>query len=281
MVVRTLMRQLPHFFAATRGRLFYMNQELVDRSLAYAAALSSHPIEPGMELDHETLVALSTLLPQNKFIRALFPVVDGLPVDYICEIQCDMCDSLKQTPLRKTQLIAYMECLRRIHEGSHRINCQTVARCKECKEAEILADRQKQELQHREFIESRRKDFQNNTDFLIKYYLLVDAKPGEGSDWRKLAAQMERLLAVCNEDRFAEAIIEMEYGEFLRTPYWKIVSYEVKKKHKFRCVMCDSNQHLQVHHKNYSLHGYEHTYEGIRSLTCVCDNCHAKHHGHE
>lgn len=258
-----------------------MNQELVDRSLAYAAALSSHPIEPGMEFDHETLVALSTLLPKNKFIRALFPVVDGLPVDYICEIQCDRCDSLKKTPLRKTQLIAYMECLRRIHEGTHRINYQTVATCEECKQAEVLAQKQAWEARKAQFVQDIKRDSQKNTDYLIKNFLIVDGVPNEGFDWKKLAAQMKSLCATCNTDRLAEAIKELEYGEFLRTPYWKIVSFDVKSKHKFRCVMCDSNQHLQVHHKNYSLHGYEHTFEGIRSLTCVCDDCHSKHHGYE
>lgn len=257
-----------------------MNQQLVDRSLAYAEALSSHPIEPGMEFDHETLVAISTLLPENKFIRALFPVMGGLPIDYICEIQCDRCQSLKKTTLKKTQVIAYMECLRRIHAGTHKINCQTVATCKECKQAEILADKQKHESQHRDYIEKRAKDIEKHTDFLIKNYLLVDGKPSQGADWKKLASQMQWMVSACDEDRFAEAIIIMEYGEFLRTPYWKIISYEVKKKNKFRCVMCDSSERLQVHHKNYSLHGYEHTYEGIRSLTCVCDNCHSKHHGH-
>jgi hypothetical protein len=257
-----------------------MNQELVDRSLAYTEALRSHPIEPGMEFDHETLVALSTRMPQNKDIRALFPLVGGLPIDYVCEIQCDRCNLFKKTLLRKTQLIAYMECLRRIYEKTHKINCQTVATCEECKKAEIFASKQKQELKHREFIENRKKDFQNNTDFLIKYYLLVDAKPLDGCDWKTLATQMGRLVDVCDTSRLAEAINEMEYGEFLRTPYWKIVAYEVKRKNKFRCVMCDSSEHLQVHHKNYNFHGYEHTYNGVCSLTCVCNECHAKHHGH-
>jgi hypothetical protein len=258
-----------------------MNQELVDRSLAYAAALSSHPIEPGMELDHETLVALSTLLPQNKFIRALFPVVDGLPVDYICEIQCDRCDLLKQTPLRKTQLIAYMECLRRIHEGTHRINCQTVATCEECKQAEILSAKQKQESERFSYADKFKVQKQSNTDILINSFLMVDAQPKKESDWKTVGEEMFRRLSLCENEALAEAIIELEYGEFLRTPYWRIVAYEVRKKHKFRCVMCDSNQRLQVHHKNYSMHGYEHTAEGMRCLTCVCDNCHAKHHGHE
>lgn len=257
-----------------------MNQQLVDRSLAYAEAISSHPIEPGMEFDHETLVALSTLLPQNKFIRALFPVVDGLPVDYICEIQCDRCQSLKKTTLRKTQVIAYMECLRRIHEGRHRPNFQTVATCKECKEAEISEAKRKQENDRANFVENYRKERAANTDVLIRMFLMVDGQPKENADWKVVAQEMSRRASMCDEEKLSEAICEMEYGEFLRTPYWKIISYEVKKKNKFRCVMCDSGERLQVHHKNYSLHGYEHTYEGMRSLTCVCDNCHSKHHGH-
>lgn len=257
-----------------------MNQELIDRSLAYVEALRSFPISVGMEFDHETLVALSTRLPKNKDIRALFPILDGLPLDFDCEIQCDRCSTLKKTTLRKTQLIAYMECLRRIHEGKHSINCQTVATCNECKEAEINKAKQKQENQRINFLANYGKEREENTNSLIEYFLMVDGMPKDGSDWKSIGIQMNRLIMMCDVNMLAEAICELEYGEFLRTPYWKVVAYEVKKKHKFRCVMCDSNHRLQVHHKNYTMHGYEHTQEGMRSLTCVCDNCHAKHHGH-
>lgn len=274
------MRQLPRFFAITRGRLFKMNQELVDRSLAYAKALRSYPIEPGMEFDHETLVALSTKMPQNKDIRALFPVVGGLPIDYVCEIQCDNCQSLKKTTLRKTQLISYMECLRRIHNKTHKTNCQTVATCKQCREYKIVLNKQKQENERANFLSTYGKDRESNTDILVKHFLLVDGMPKEGVTWKEIAVEMDRRLSMCNEEKLAQVICEMEYGEFLRTPYWKITSFEVKRKNKFKCVMCDSKERLQVHHKNYQSHGYEHTYFGMQSLTCVCDECHAKHHGH-
>jgi len=257
-----------------------MNQELVDRSLAYVEALRSCPIKIGMEFDHETLVAISTGVPDNKYIRTLFPSGNGLPQDYPCEIQCDRCKSLKKTVLRKTQVVAYMECLRRINSGNHKINYQTVATCDDCKQAEVNEQKQKWINTEYQNAQKRAIELPKNTDFLIKNYLLVDGVPSNGSDWQSLAFQMRMLVAACENDRFAEAIIELEYGEFLRTPYRKIISYEVKKKNKFRCVMCDSSQLLHVHHKTYELHGYEHTYEGMRCLTCVCDECHAKHHGH-
>lgn len=257
-----------------------MNQELVDRSLAYVEALRSYPISVGMEFDHETLVALATRLPKNKDIRALFPVLDGLPMDFECEIQCDRCRSLKKATLRKTQLVAYMECLRRIHEGNHKTNFQTVATCKGCKEAEALEAKQRYESERFSYSEKFKVQKENNTNVLINSFLMVDAQPKEDSNWKMAGEEMFRRLSMCDKEAVAEAIIELEYGEFLRTPYWRIVAYEVRKKHKFRCVMCDSNQRLQVHHKNYTMHGYEHTHEGMRCLTCVCDECHAKHHGH-
>lgn len=257
-----------------------MNQELVDRSLAYTEALRSHPIAIGMEFDHETLEAISSKVSQNKDIRALFPTANGLPIDYICEIRCDKCSTIEKRPLKKTQLISYMENLRKKILNISSGECLTVATCNKCKDAEKLSEQQKRREIDRKYYLIHQNQIQLNTENLIKYYLWPDAKPGEGADWQKLNSQMRTMVCSCDEEKISEAINEMEYGEFLRTPYWKIISFEVKRKNKFKCVMCDSNEHLQVHHKNYSLHGYEHTHSGMQSLTCVCDECHSKHHGH-
>lgn len=119
-----------------------------------------------------------------------------------------------------------------------------------------------------------------NTDRLINTYLKPNATPPKPHSWREAEHGFRGLLSNCFEDRLEKAIQEMEYAEFLKTPYWRIVSYSVKRKFGFKCLMCDSNFKLRVHHKNYSIHGREHTNEAMESMVCVCDSCHSKHHGH-
>lgn len=67
------------------------------------------------------------------------------------------------------------------------------------------------------------------------------------------------------------------YSDFIKTGYWKILSYKAKKKAGFKCVVCDSTENLQAHHKHYDNHG-DITKE-VDDLVCLCAECHAKIHG--
>ena len=85
---------------------------------------------------------------------------------------------------------------------------------------------------------------------------------------------------ILNEDEIAKRIAEMSYDNFLCTPYWKAISDYVK--HKFNCVckLCKSTDNLNVHHKIYDNHGYEHRMNVIETdLTVLCRDCHKKIHG--
>ncbi len=67
------------------------------------------------------------------------------------------------------------------------------------------------------------------------------------------------------------------YSDFLKTPYWKTLSYKAKKKAGFKCVVCDSTENLQAHHKRYDNHGD--IIKEVDDLVCLCAECHAKIHG--
>lgn len=76
------------------------------------------------------------------------------------------------------------------------------------------------------------------------------------------------------------AIKQMKYQDFLRTPYWKVVSQQVREDAGNKCQICnDGSKTLHVHHRNYSIHGMEH--DNLKDLICLCEDCHAKFHNKE
>lgn len=81
----------------------------------------------------------------------------------------------------------------------------------------------------------------------------------------------------CNKNAICIQIKKLRYHDFLKTPYWKTVSYEAKKRAGFKCMICSSPTNLRTHHKNYNHHGRE--IEHIDDdLVVLCDECHKKFH---
>lgn len=103
--------------------------------------------------------------------------------------------------------------------------------------------------------------------------------------WTNGEATGEQMLAVylidnCDtpEDlkKHTIKIRSMEYREFLESEYWQVIRTLILDRHGWRCAICGSNQHLQVHHRDYTNHGQEHLHP--EDLTALCDSCHAKYH---
>ena len=69
----------------------------------------------------------------------------------------------------------------------------------------------------------------------------------------------------------------MEYLDFLNTPYWDAVRSKKLYLSGYKCSLCNCNTNLQVHHKTYENHGYEHN--NLDDLIVLCSNCHSKQHG--
>lgn len=78
-------------------------------------------------------------------------------------------------------------------------------------------------------------------------------------------------------DIISKHIRKMQYSDFLNTAYWKNISFEVKSRAGFKCQLCGKGGSLNVHHRDYSIHGDE--LHNISDLTCLCADCHAKIHG--
>jgi hypothetical protein len=63
---------------------------------------------------------------------------------------------------------------------------------------------------------------------------------------------------------------EMDYSEFLQTPEWLEKRAQVLERDGHRCVVCNSKDRLEVHHRTYERRGYER----LSDLTTLCHECH-------
>jgi hypothetical protein len=68
----------------------------------------------------------------------------------------------------------------------------------------------------------------------------------------------------------------MPYRRFLKTKYWASVRVLVLSRDKYKCVICQSNIRLEVHHDSYKHHGDEKNHLG--DLLTLCHKCHQEHH---
>lgn len=89
-------------------------------------------------------------------------------------------------------------------------------------------------------------------------------------------SEIWKLINRSNAGELAYRLKSLKYGDFLRTPYWWVVSTNVKKRAGGRCMLCNSGKKVAAHHRSYDNHGYEHQHQN--DLICLCEKCHSKFH---
>lgn len=67
----------------------------------------------------------------------------------------------------------------------------------------------------------------------------------------------------------------MPYGEYLLTREWKERRTTVVRRAGGRCMVCNRQRPLEVHHRTYERRGDE----DWADLIALCDECHGRHHG--
>lgn len=93
----------------------------------------------------------------------------------------------------------------------------------------------------------------------------------------KLSAMWSEINGNVYLESVATHLKDLDYKDFLKTPYWKAVAQKVRARAKWRCQICDEKTSLDVHHRNYACHGQEHLY--LNELIAICRPCHERHHG--
>ena len=196
---------------------------------------------------------------------------DTKPVDFTTEIKCIKCGNVfTDKSVSKERLIGL------IYDDYFMFG-NIFLTCPECQKAaekkrveEQLKYNSKEEKQNREEI------IKHNTQYYIKNYLDPNRsfKPGVKSliKWNYIINDIGN----SDEKEIAEYIQDMEYRDFLNTPYWDAVRSKKLFQAYYKCSLCNGNENLQVHHKTYENHGYEHN--NLDDLIVLCGNCHSKHH---
>lgn len=72
-----------------------------------------------------------------------------------------------------------------------------------------------------------------------------------------------------------ERLARLPYAAYLKTEHWRKVRDDALKRAENRCMLCNSAEHLQVHHRSYKHKGCERPID----VSVLCDECHQRHHG--
>jgi hypothetical protein len=100
-------------------------------------------------------------------------------------------------------------------------------------------------------------------------------KRTDGANPFKIFAELSKF----DKDALAFGIKRMSYQAFLLSSYWFAVASTAKSRAGMRCQVCNCPDKIQVHHRTYDTHGYEHL--NMMDLVVLCDNCHGLFHGHQ
>lgn len=114
------------------------------------------------------------------------------------------------------------------------------------------------------------------TKAFIETYLKGTDDPKKVTTEGQMTEEIRRF-SHCHKGRIIQRIKKMPYKEFLRTPYWRIISAFEKYEAGRRCAICGSTKMLNVHHKTYIHHGSEAVH--LDDLVTVCRECHKAIHG--
>jgi transposase-like protein len=180
---------------------------------------------------------------------------------YIVELKCDVCGKLHDRVVNKIKLTNYISDLRKNKQNF---------KCNEC-----IAEFKKIEEQNRVTrSQMLHADRIEKTNMYIQTYL------NHLKEWKDDIKSYQKI-NLLNElniewELISEHIKDMEYHDFLNTPYWKAISEKVKIKAGYKCQLCNSNKNLSVHHRSYINHGDE--LHNMDDLICICQNCHQIHH---
>jgi hypothetical protein len=211
----------------------------------------------------EEMVAFLTKYPEGevrKLFRPIPPKLHPKP-PYSVLINCCECKTTNRMGISKTKLFEIVRGLRK--NGSYLILCPPCQQIKSERDLQRIAQRPKEIVQ-------------NTTGEMLR---MISPTCSWNSDipFSDRLFHLQQAWDSCDKELVERKIKELDYSDFLKTPYWICISGTVRYRSKFKCQLCNSLSRLHVHHKTYEHHGLEILFFK-EDLICLCADCHETFH---
>ena len=193
-------------------------------------------------------------------IKQLFKTGDD-GASFFADVKCKCCGKVITKQLSKSKIWNYVNDVRQKRNSIL------------CNDCYLESERKRLEMENEQRI-SWAEEKEKNTDLYITRYLNPDNSWKEGVKPSKKRQELRSYYV--DWKKIKEYICDMDYHEFLKTPYWKAIAESVKQYHNYRCQLCNGTEGLSVHHASYDNHGDE--LNNLKDLICLCKDCHEKFH---
>lgn len=249
-----------------------MDKEFIRELLFTEDGTSEKLIKDGDFIDSELLEILKKASRKNlqKAFYAYKGSTHNGVYKYSVELKCPICNKTHAKIVSKTKLMEILGYSSVSYSNRYLMYCEI------CREKEEIEERRKkQECEKR--LEEEVKE--RISKYIAEYINPNNTFKKEIQDRQKIDYIMGLCCSYKHNEEVEKAVKNLDYYDFLKTPYWDgIRSYKLKKAH-YCCELCGKKGVLNVHHKTYEHHGLEHL-KGVadKDLIVLCRDCHEKFH---
>lgn len=249
-----------------------MDKEFIKELLFAELGTDEKLIKDGDFIDNELLEMMKKSAKKN-LEKAFYSQKNSIPnggYKYFVELKCPVCEKLYTKILSKSKLMQILGYSTSYSKEKY------ICHCEVCKTKAEMEEEQKEKEQRVDWEEKKKTITQN---YIENYLNPNNSFKDEVSANTKINYIMEDFYGNSVSDEVTSVILQMNYRDFLKTPYWDGVRNYKLKRAKYCCELCGAKGILHVHHKTYEHHGKEHIKSiANNDLIVLCKNCHEKFH---
>lgn len=86
--------------------------------------------------------------------------------------------------------------------------------------------------------------------------------------------ELNEVLVQVKPEEVIDELANLKYSNYLRTEYWQLIRKGMHESIGYKCEICGSEEHINIHHFNYENLGKE----TLNDLACLCQRCHVAIH---
>lgn len=253
-----------------------MDKEFIRELLFTEDGTSDKLIKDGDFIDSELLGMLKKASRKNQQKAFYLYKERGYKqqLQYLVELECPACGYSHKKYVSKTKLMQVLGYSNTYSSGEY------LCYCEKCEAEKKAKDREEEKRQNKIYQEKVQIKAQIRKRQYIEDYLDPNKIFNEGILANaKIDKIMGSFYGYDFDEEIKKAIQNMDYADFLKTPYWDGVRNYKLKRAKYSCQLCGGKEILNVHHKTYENHGREHIRQiADNDLIVLCKTCHEKFH---